>query len=105
MNIQRKYLLMSISTDVHIRSIWGTLAGMAVTWALGMWWTSGQYNDLKYDNGVELTKINVTLVQIQCTLTDIKREFRRVSHTPMIYDGTGLPAGKNQDSRNADDAY
>lgn len=63
---------MSITTDAHIKVIWSVIASMVIVWAMQVYATQSVINELKYNTGIELAKINTSLAQIQCTLNEIK---------------------------------
>ena len=78
---------MAISTDTHIRFIWGCIVSMLLGWTGGMIYTANEYNNLKmdtqasiscirYDTGVELARINATLQQVVEGIQEIKRDIK-----------------------------
>lgn len=68
---------MSISNETHIKYLWIVIASMVIGWATGIWYQQNELNALKYNTGIELAKINVSLQQVACTLNEIKRELSR----------------------------
>lgn len=68
---------MAISNELHIKYIWLAIASMVIGWASGVWYQQAELNELKYNTGIELAKINTVLQQMSSTLNEIKRELRR----------------------------